>query len=78
MDQFLIHIQRKQEETGSRGRLTCSEEEDGHSAVVLPLRPVAQRNQAHQKGHQGRGGAAHEQHEGGNLPVCGRERVPKS
>lgn len=51
-------------------RRTCGEEEDGHGAVVLPLRPPAEGNQGHQEGHQGRHGAGAQQHQGGNLPVC--------
>lgn len=54
-----------------RGRCTCGEEEDGHGAVVLPLGPPAQRDQSHQEGQQGGPGPGAQQHQGGDLPVCG-------
>lgn len=39
-------------EKGGDGR-TCGEEEHSHGAVVPSLRPPAEGNQGHQKGHKG-------------------------
>lgn len=39
-------------EVGGDGR-TCGEEEHSHGAVVPSLRPPAEGNQGHQKGHKG-------------------------
>lgn len=50
---------------------TCSEEEHGHGAVVLSLCTTAKGDEGHQKGHQCCHGTGHQQHQGGNLPVCG-------
>lgn len=55
------------EEVKSR---TCGEQQHGHGAVVLLLGPPAERDHSHQEGRQGRRGAGHQQHQGGNLPVC--------
>lgn len=49
--------------------LTCSEEEHGDCAVVLPVRALAQGDEGDEEGHQGHGGACQQQHQRGNLPV---------
>lgn len=54
----------------NRERRTCSEEKNSHGAVVPSLCPPAEGNQGHQKGHQGCHSTGHQQHQGGNLPVC--------
>ena len=54
-----------------RRRPTRSEEEHSHGAVVLSLSPPAEGYEGHQKRHQSRHGAGHQEHQRGNLPVCG-------
>lgn len=41
---------------------------------MLLLGPSAERDHSHQEGHQGRRGAGHQQHQGGDLPICRGER----
>lgn len=61
-------------------RRTCSEEEHGHCAVVLPLCPPAEGNEGHQKRHQSWHGTGPQEHQRGNLPVCskGTRRLERS
>lgn len=73
-DPLLSYAGHSQEGCSLRVSGTCGEEEYSHGAVVLLLGPPAERDHSHQEGHQGGRSAGHQQHQGGDLPVCRGKR----